>query len=1505
MGGIVIKRNGVNHLDLVERGHRTIVSASQRKVLLSDDSVTVRVNSNSPLGVKINDTFEVYGDVYRINQLPSVTKNNESSYDYEIIGQGLMYDLLRCKFFNADGEGFKTTTSFSLVGQIEVFLIAIANNMQRFSALWEVGNFTNGETKTITFSDDSCLSALQKICQEFDTEFWITNNTGKFKINVGEFGSTLPVTLQYGKGKGLYNLSRRNVNDDGVISRLYVSGGTENIPTDYREYSDRLKFSDAGYLEDAALISTLGLKEGSLILDDIYPKRTGVISAIGNTVYKFSDSGMDFDLNEKDSEGNTKYLIDGQTAKMHFNKGNLAGYQFEIKSYNHTTKEFEIIPFDNGNGQVFPDEDAEVFQFEVGDEYVLLDIVMPQTYITNAETELQTKGAEQFEILKQIKVSYDLNVAEDFLRTLPNNIQIGDLIRVVDSALNVDKTLRVHEVTRDFIQGGVVNDFAYKVVIADGYEISIASQIILDITDIRTVITNTKIDNLRLSRIGLRITEELRDAVFDTDGYFDMDNIKPLSIETSMLSVGSRSQQVSTNLVFLTNIDANPNKIGGAASVLYSQTLDKQWNISAFNMTLPDNNMRYVYAKVRKEGLLTGLIEVSTEQKQYEADPTFYYILLGMLSSVIEGARVFVPTIGSTTINGGLIRTGIISSLDGQTFFNLNTGQIKGRIEFTNDSPAFQQILENIKIGSRNYALGTAESKNRANAGFLSYPISDDFATDDYVVSFDYECTAVYSIGISLGTVNFYDGDYEINAVLQPTENHFVGTANFVRDGSDTHIVIYVNEQTTISNFKIEKGTIATDWTPAPEDIEADISNIENQLQGVNNLLTDIADDNKLTPSEKHQLKQQYDIIVAEKAGTISQAQTYGVPTANYENQHTALVNFLNPLLANMNTTSTVNGNYLRSLFTSYYNQKIALLTDVTNAINDDLSAISQEINTLRNDLTDEINDVSDSITNLNQYVDGAFSDGIISEAEAVAIEKHLNQLNVEKADIDAKYVVVYNNEFLVAGTSKTELLSAYGSTATSGYRGAHKNLIDAINAAIADGKTTPTEKANVDSKFTLYRNALSLLSQKFENALKTIEAERIKAVQIGGRNLLRNSDFKGSIAYWYANGSGETLQHWSDNGNGCLWINNGGLQGATFHVLSKAVEGKHMASFDVKPLMQMGSAPYLVRILAMNTYVDIPIHSISEWKRYSVPIEGTSSIYFTIQVLGNQTLIFDNVKFERGTIATDWTPMVEEVDEQVALAVAQAQNAINTANAAAAVTNFLQTTIDGNVVSTGTLQVGNLLGANAGISGVTDMASRSVRFWAGGTYAQKNTSRWNVDDDGVERTFHPNGQLATIRGIVDGKYTYDWYHQDGYLLFKLDPNRGLVNVAYTNESWTQKFFRRFTITNENATDEELRDAIQLIVTQTNGVYQILPNKLTYQVWEYFNGTNPANAQYEVHNGYKTANNSRTSNIPNGWYITHSGVLFKDYLTDKPVATAVFIQNGVEKHARNVILTGI
>ena len=122
------------------------------------------------------------------------------------------------------------------------------------------------------------------------------------------------------------------------------------------------------------------------------------------------------------------------------------------------------------------------------------------------------------------------------------------------------------------------------------------------------------------------------------------------------------------------------------------------------------------------------------------------------------------------------------------------------------------------------------------------------------------------------------------------------------------------------------------------------------------------------------------------------------------------------------------------------------------------------------------------AVGDLNDYVDGAFADGIITEAEAKAIEKYINTVNNTKSAVEAAYNKLYTNAYL-SGTAKTGLLNAKITL-----MGSIENLISAINSAIADGKTTVAEKNNVDSKYSAFNSAYADFNTAVEAANKAIQ---------------------------------------------------------------------------------------------------------------------------------------------------------------------------------------------------------------------------------------------------------------------------------------------------------------------------------------------------------------------------------------------------------------------------------
>ena len=142
---------------------------------------------------------------------------------------------------------------------------------------------------------------------------------------------------------------------------------------------------------------------------------------------------------------------------------------------------------------------------------------------------------------------------------------------------------------------------------------------------------------------------------------------------------------------------------------------------------------------------------------------------------------------------------------------------------------------------------------------------------------------------------------------------------------------------------------------------------------------------------------------------------------------------------------------------------------------------ITQAQNTA-NAAVESAKNANTAVGDLNDYVDGAFADGIITEAEAKAIEKYINTVNNTKAAVEAAYNKLYTNAYLT-GTAKTGLLNAKVTL-----MGRIENLISAINSAIADGRTTVTEKNNVDNKYATFNSAYADFNTAVEAANKAIQ---------------------------------------------------------------------------------------------------------------------------------------------------------------------------------------------------------------------------------------------------------------------------------------------------------------------------------------------------------------------------------------------------------------------------------
>jgi hypothetical protein len=290
--------------------------------------------------------------------------------------------------------------------------------------------------------------------------------------------------------------------------------------------------------------------------------------------------------------------------------------------------------------------------------------------------------------------------------------------------------------------------------------------------------------------------------------------------------------------------------------------------------------------------------------------------------------------------------------------------------------------------------------------------------------------------------------------------------------------------------------------------ISQDIADVSDELTGLSTYVDGAFMDGVITQAESIGISQRINSLNSEKAdleGRYAQvylnAELTGVAKSDllnkkvaYNTAHTNLINSINTAIADNAITPTEKSD-ITSKETAYKTALSNLSASFETAINTIAQAKATKAQTsaqtyadgLKTAIDSEIQDVIGDVSALNTYVDGSFKDGIISEAEAKAIEKYINQIDSEKKDIDSRYTAVYNATELTNATEKTSL-----NTAKTNYDTAHTNLKTSINTAISDGKTSATEKTDVDAKFTTYHTRLGELSTAFENAITKIAQTKV-----------------------------------------------------------------------------------------------------------------------------------------------------------------------------------------------------------------------------------------------------------------------------------------------------------------------------------------------------------------------------------------------------------------------------
>lgn len=1143
-------------------------------------------SSSKPIPFALGDYADFEGDRYTLCYPSEVSKVQREWLEYTLVLHSSAEELKQRLVKSPEGE---TKVDFVMVGSPTDHLRLITRAMGEG---WSVGTSLEAGDRLVAYKSDTCYAALCRLAEEYKTEWVVKGKT--ISLRREELWRDAPVAMSYGRGKGfLSGVSRSGDGDKLPISRLYVVGGSRNI--DPAAYGSRSLHLPDG---STSLSSGVEGREAALDLSHIYPSRVGTISEVVTVseekcFYDIKDASIPADLNYSDCR------IPGEQAVIRFQSGALAGRELEIRQsetalegYHHEERRFELVPREE-DGFTFP---SPQWMPKAGDKYAVFGISLPPTYIKEAEERMLSEAKRYLEDNKEPLYTFRGEV--DGIWARKHWLEVGGKLVPGGHVLFSDPEFHPKgTVIRIVSTTQAVNDpHAPSVTLSTapvpGSFLSRLDRVEADEVVRREQIREVQRQQSQSYRQALEHLSMVDRAVEGLEGFTR--RLKPSVLETMGILVGSQATQLDfvreiTSLESVTpaiNYDPDDKALHIGESVLRHQTIGittvkdrrdpseyRYWRLPEYvspPLTDPDRSY-YIYARAARVGT-EGAFLLSEEPIPMESDPDYFHLLIGTLSSLDGGDRAYNRLYGFSMISPGQMVVDTISSANGRMSIDLAQGKI--------------------------YASSVSFSRPDGSRGSLS-----DLAGEvDELQS--------HPPKIVDGKWHVWDGKAQTYVNTGDTargETGANGLAPKILDGkwSVWDGSRWVSTGVPAQGPKGEQGAPGKDGAPGKKGDKGE--------KGDGLEIIDTRNDNQ--PPSWYRSKYAHTTVKEFKIQS-----TIGIPSAWRSGTYCTLettVRWGDSSGGRVEQSTTLDdGTQLRRVGT-------ADDTDWEPWIN-----LSKEIAAAKEQATK----AQQSTDSLKGYVDGAFRDGIVDDAEAKAIKTYINEVDAQWQSALGAYEKVYTNS-LLTGTAKTALADAKITLA-----GKVSDLTQYIATAIGDGRATPAEVDVVNSRYNAYKGAL----RDFQRALKTAEESiRDAGKTTGGRNLLLGTTKPDRRKGGYS----------------------------VYKLATPVTEpGKYILSFDVEVIKPPFGGSYCIIFGYRTTLQKFEYAKYVEGAtHYEVPIdvkritqEGWADEAADIYLYPNTGFenpaktpdsgetIFSRVKLERGTVATDWTPAPEDVQAEI-----------------------------------------------------------------------------------------------------------------------------------------------------------------------------------------------------------------------------------------------------------------
>jgi hypothetical protein len=668
--------NVVGKLDINRNGALlTTVDIDKSTVFTEEIPGTRLINcpiaTQAVLNLKENDYVLFDDEPLSINIIPDIEVDGASPSDkYTITFEAEFYKLLDTYIKNDQGK--RTFTKYGTAADHLETLIASAGNG------WHVVQVDSTEEFLLDYNDTYIRGGLNMIAEAAGLEWDAFYKGITMRKTIGR---DTGLVFEVGRGKGLHKIKRSPDASKSVITRLYGKGGTRNITSKYRDGAQTNLIIEGEYIQTAGVTAgTERVKEGTYTNEKIFPHFKGVVGAV--TVAKNSegvvtsftivDTAINFNINSQ--------LQEGIKAKVGFLTGALTGIEFEVESYNASTKVLVLIPNKDTNNYITPND---LNLPEVGDKWTVYDIIMPDAYFVTSEAELRAEMVTYLEENRFQNLIFDTKPSPKYLRDNQIRLRGGDTVKAVQAAIGVNEILRFIKISfpvvdRFDVTGTIGNKIVYSEVTKLFADVLNTTKQVQQIDRRAAIIAKRNSQNLKV----------LADSIFDVDGNFDATKFN-VGVLSALLGIfGLQSSDFLLSKVFITaNFGGDINAVNISAGELIHLEYthggtDNIWQMQPITQSgLVAGNKYYVYSKISTTSN-AGTFIITTDQLKPNDNLGFYTLRTGIIYPVNGGYRDADFTYGITTINGRQIKAGIIEGNTGALSLNLDTGDIFGKLTF-------------------------------------------------------------------------------------------------------------------------------------------------------------------------------------------------------------------------------------------------------------------------------------------------------------------------------------------------------------------------------------------------------------------------------------------------------------------------------------------------------------------------------------------------------------------------------------------------------------------------------------------------------------------------------------------------------------------------------------------------------------------------------------------------------------------------------------------------------